>query len=210
MYTHKVQLMRLRTAALLLVFAFPVMVSSAHAQNAPRGLVELEERRRAGFWLAASLGAGREAFDVNDDALGYSSSLTEPTVALRLGGTVNEHLRLGGETIVWFHDVPGGTESLSSVLFVAQYYPLRRGPLFLKAGGGLGRSGVDFRDGVSVSDVGFAVALGGGLEIPVSRRLAIAPIVDWVQQFYSAGREVVGYRERLLHFGVGVVFQTGH
>jgi len=158
MYTHKVQLMRLRTAALLLVFAFPVMVSSARAQNAPRGLVELEERRRAGFWLAASLGAGREAFDVNDDALGYSSSLTEPTVALRLGGTVNEHLRLGGETIVWFHDVPGGTESLSSVLFVAQYYPLRRGPLFLKAGGGLGRSGVDFRDGVSVSDVGFAVA----------------------------------------------------
>jgi hypothetical protein len=202
-------LMRVWTAAALLVCVFPVTVSISGAQEAPPGLLEVEERRRAGFWLAASVGAGRESFDVNDDELGYSNSLTEPTVALRLGGTVSEHFRLGGETIVWFHDVPGGTESLSSLLFVAQYYPLRRGPLFLKGGAGLGRSGVDFRDGVSISDVGFAVALGGGLEIPVSRRVAIAPVVDWVQQFYSGGREVVEYRERLLHLGVGVVFQTG-
>jgi hypothetical protein len=201
--------MRFRGAAALALFVFPVTVSSGAAQNVP-GLLEIDERRRAGFWVAASLGAGRESFDLDDDGLGYSSSLTEPTVALRLGGTVSEHLRLGGEAIVWFHDVPGGTESLSSLLFVAQYYPLRRAPLFLKAGAGLGRSGVDFRDGVSVDDVGFAVAVGGGLEIPVSRRIAIAPVVDWVQQFYSGGREVVGYRERLLHLGVGVVFQTGH
>ena len=202
--------MRLGAAAALVVFVFPVTVSSGEAQDAPPGLLEVEERRRAGFWLAASLGAGRESFDLNDDGAGYGSTLTEPTVALRLGGTVNEHLRLGGETIVWFHDVPGGTESLSSLLFVGQYYPLRRVPLFLKAGAGLGRSGVDFRDGLGVSDVGFAVALGGGLEIPVSRRVAIAPVVDWVQQFYPGGREIVGYRERLLHLGVGVVFQTGH
>jgi hypothetical protein len=202
--------MRLWLAAALTVFAIPVSVSSTLAQGLPEGLRELEERRRAGFWVAASLGAGREAFDVNDDGFGYSSSLTEPTVALRLGGTVSEQLRLGGETIVWFHDVPGGTESLSSLLFIAQFYPLRRAPLFLKGGAGLGRAGVDFRDGVSVDDVGFAYAVGAGLEIPVNRRVAIAPVVDWVQQFYSGGREVVGYRERLLHIGVGVLFQTGH
>lgn len=201
--------MRLWMSAALLVCVFPVTVSLSRAQDVPPGLLEVEERRRAGFWLGASVGAGRESFDVKDDGLGYSNSLTEPTVALRLGGTVSEQFRLGGETIVWFHDVPGGTESLSSLLFVAQYYPLRRGPVFLKAGAGLGRSGVDFRDGVSISDVGFAVALGGGLEIPVSRRVAVAPVVDWVQQFYSGGREVVDYRERLLHVGIGVVFQTG-
>jgi hypothetical protein len=96
------------------------------------GLVEVEERRRAGFWLAASLGAGRESFDVNDDGLDYSTNLTEPTVALRLGGTVSEQFRLGGEAIVWFHDVPGGTESISSLLFIGQYYPFRRAPLFLQ------------------------------------------------------------------------------
>ncbi len=202
--------MRLSVAAALVVFGFPVMVSSAGAQTPPRGLLEVEERRRGGFWLAASLGAGRESFDVDDDGAGYGSGLTEPTVALRLGGTLSEQVRLGGEAIVWFHDVPGGTESVSSLLFVGQFYPLRRAPLFLKAGAGLGRSGVDFRDGLSVSDVGFAVALGGGLEIPVSRRVAIAPVVDWVQQFYSGGREVVGYRERLLHIGLGVMFQTLH
>jgi outer membrane phospholipase A len=63
---------------------------------------------------------------------------------------------------------------------------------------------------VSVSDVGFAVVVGGGLEIPLNRRLAIVPAVDWVQQFYSGGREVIGYRERLLHVGIGVLFQTAH
>ncbi len=198
------------TAAALAVFVIPVTVSSGEAQDGRPGLIEIEDRRRAGFWLAASLGAGRESFDLNDDGAGYSTSLTEPTVALRLGGTVTEQLRLGGETIVWFHDVPGGTESLSSLLFIAQVYPLRRVPLFLKAGAGLGRAGVDFRNGLGVSDVGFAGAVGGGLEIPVTRRVAITPVVDWVQQFYSGGREVVGYRERLLHVGVGVLFQTGH
>ena len=204
--------MRLWLGPALALCGFSVTLSRgvAVAQEAPRGLVEVEERRRAGFWLAASLGAARESFDVNDDGLGYSSSLTEPTVALRLGGTVSEQLRLGGETIVWFHDVPGGTESIASLLFIGQFYPLRRAPLFLKAGAGLGRSGVDFRDGVSVSDVGFAVAVGGGLEIPVSRRVAIAPAFDWIQQFYTGGREVVAYRERLLHVGVGVLFQTAH
>jgi hypothetical protein len=202
--------MRWRFAAAIGVCLFPFTLSLAAAQQTPRGLVEIDERRRSGFWLAASLGAGRESFDVNDDGLGYSSSLTEPTVALRLGGTVSEHLRLGGETIVWFHDVPGGTESVASLLFMGQVYPLRRAPLFLKAGAGLGRSAVDFRDGVSVSDVGFALALGGGLEVPVGRRIAIVPAVDWIQQFYSGGREVVGYRERILHVGLGVLFQTGH
>ena len=202
--------MKLRIAATVLVFAFPVTVSSLAAQDSPRGLVEVEERRRAGFWLAASLGAGRESFDVNDDGLGYGDGLTEPTVAIRLGGTVSEHLRLGGEAIVWFHEVPGGTESVSSLLFMGQYYPFRRGPLFLKAGAGLGRSGVDFRDGVTVDDVGFAFALGGGLEIPVSRRIAVSPVADWVQHYYSGGREVVGYRERIFHVGVAVVFQTAH
>jgi hypothetical protein len=61
-----------------------------------------------------------------------------------------------------------------------------------------------------VDDVGFALALGGGVEIPVRRRVAIAPVVDWVQQYYSGGREVVGYREQIIHFGVALVFQTGH
>jgi hypothetical protein len=202
--------MRLPFAGAIGVCLFPVIVSIAEAQQTPRGLVEVEERRRSGFWVAASLGAGRESFDVNDDGFGYSKSLTEPTVSLRLGGTLSEHFRLGGETVVWFHDVPGGTESLASLLLVGQYYPVRRAPLFVKAGAGLGRSGVDFRDGVSVSDVGFATAVGGGLEIRLNRRLAIVPAVDWIQQFYSGGRDVVGYRERLLHAGIGVLFQTTH
>ena len=108
---------------------------------------------------------------------------------------------------MWFRSVPGGTESLSSLLLIGAWFPLRL-PLYLKGGAGLGRNGVDFRDGFGVDDVGFALALGAGLEIPVSRRVAITPVGDWVQHFYSGGREVLGYRERLLHVGIGVLFQT--
>ena len=62
--------MRLRFAAVIGLWLFPVTVSFVEAQQAPRGLVEVEERRRSGFWLAASLGAGRESFDVDDDGAG--------------------------------------------------------------------------------------------------------------------------------------------
>ena len=69
--------------------------------------------------FAVGLGAGAESYDLRD-GFGYSSTLTEPTVSLRLGGTINQHWRLGGEALVWFRDVNGGTESLSSFLLIGQ------------------------------------------------------------------------------------------
>ncbi|HZE73926.1 MAG TPA: hypothetical protein VE091_01380 [Gemmatimonadales bacterium] len=183
--------------------------TTALAAQTPRGLVEVpDESGRRGFWVGAGLGAGAESFDLRD-GLGYSSTLTEPTVSFALGGTVGRHWRLGGEALIWFHDIPGGTESLSSFLLIGQWYPSARAGFFLKGGAGLGRNGADFNDGYGVADVGFAALAGAGYEIALSRRFALVPAVEFAQHFYSGDRGFPGYRERLLSFGLGVAFQTG-
>jgi hypothetical protein len=185
-----------------------IALGNASAQDTPRGLSVVREGDRAGFWGGFSLGAGGEAFDPRDGT-GYSDELLyRPTVSLRLGGTVNQNLRLGGEVLAWINEQNRTVESLTSVLFVGQLYPFATSGLYLKGGLGLGRNAVDFDDGGGVGDTGFAGLLGAGWEVRVGRRWYITPSVDAVEHRYT-GRGSERYRERLINFGLGVVFQSG-
>jgi len=180
---------------------------AATAQETPRGLVEVHDSERAGFWGALGFGAGGEAFDLRD-GLGYSGDLYRPTVSLRLGGTPNRYLRLGGEVLGWIDDQGNRTNSITSVLFISQLYPAPSTGLYLKGGLGLGRNEVDFDDGFGVGDTGFAGLLGVGWEVRVARRWYLNPAIDVVEHRYT-GRGGDRYRERILNFGVGVLFQSG-
>lgn len=193
----------------LTVFAavIGILGSRASAQETPRGLVEVREGDRAGFWGAFGLGAGGESFDLRDGT-GYNSELYRPTLSFRLGGTVSQSLRLGGEALAWVNDQGGRTETLSSFLFVAQLYPLATSGLYLKGGAGLGRNEVAFNDGFGVGDTGFAGLLGAGWEMRVGRRLYLNPAIDLVEHAYT-GRGGDRYRERLVNFGLGVLYQSG-
>jgi hypothetical protein len=179
----------------------------ARAQATPRGLVEVPRGGRAGLWAGLGVGAGAEAFDLLD-GVGYSSELYKPTVSLRLGGTVNQHLRLGGEVLAWIDDQGEQTNSLSSFLFIAQAYPASGAGLYLKGGLGLGRNAVDFHNGFDVGDTGFAGLIGAGWELRVGRRFYLNPAVDLIGHRYT-GRGGDRYHERLLNFGLGVLFQSG-
>jgi len=191
----------------LAVAAILLLGGAAAAQDAPRGLVEVRDHGRHGFWGALGVGAGGEAFDLRDGA-GYSDELYRPTVSLRLGGTPNRFLRLGGEIQGWIDDQGSRTESLTSLLFITQFYPAPTAGLYLKGGVGLGRSEVDFDDGFGVGDTGFAGLLGAGWEVRVGRRLYLNPAVDLIQHRYT-GRGGDRYRERIVNFGIGVLFQSG-
>ena len=179
----------------------------AAAQETPRGLVEVHDSERRGFWGALGIGAGGEAFDLRD-GLGYSQDLYRPTVSLRLGGTPSRYLRLGGEILGWIDDRGNRTESITSLLFISQLYPAPATGFYLKGGLGLGRNQVDFDNGFGVGDTGFAGLLGAGWEVRVGRRWYHNPAVDLVQQRYT-GRGGDRYRERILNFGIGVLFQSG-
>jgi hypothetical protein len=179
---------------------------TAFSQQAPPGLVELKEGTRRGFWFGLGVGAGGESNDVAGP--GYSDLFYQPTISLRAGGTVGSHLRLGGEVLSWFDEEHDAVASLSSVLFVAQFYPLSSAGLYLKGGLGIGRNAIDFNDGFNVGDTGFAGLVGAGYELRLGRRLYLNPTVDLVGHSYS-GRLGGGYTERLVNFGLGVLFQTG-
>jgi hypothetical protein len=194
--------------AIPLVTALVVLSGAvAGAQDAPRGLALVQEGGRGGFWGALGVGAGGESFDVRD-GLGYSDELYRPTVSLRLGGTVNQQIRLGGEVLSWINENGDATESLTSFLFIGQLYPLGASGLYLKGGAGLGRNAVDFQDGYGVGDTGFAGLVGAGWELRVGRRWYLNPSVDLVQHRYT-GRGGDDYRERLVTFGLGILFQSG-
>jgi outer membrane protein with beta-barrel domain len=178
----------------------------AAAQEPPRGLVEVHDSQRHGFWGGLGVGAGAEAFDLRD-GLGYSGDLYRPTVSVRLGGTPSQYVRLGGEILGWIDDQGHRTESITSVLFISQFYPAPATGFYLKGGLGLGRNQVDFDDGFGVGDTGFAGLLGAGWEVRVGRRWYLNPAVDLVQQRYT-GRGGERYRERIVNFGIGVLFQS--
>jgi hypothetical protein len=161
---------------------------------------------RAGFWGSFGLGAGGEAYDLRD-GLGYSQQLYRPTFSLLLGGTVNQHVRLGGEMLSWINQSGDAIESLTSAMLVGQVYPFAASGLYLKGGAGLGRNAVDFPDGSGLGDTGFAGLLGAGLEMRVSRRWYLNPAVDLVEHHYT-GRGVENYRERLVNFGMSILFQS--
>jgi hypothetical protein len=176
------------------------------AQRTPRGLSEVPEGERGGFWAGLSLGSGGEAFDLRDGE-GYSDRLYRPTVSFRLGGTVNPSLRLGGEALVWVNERRDVIETLGSLLFVGQLYPAENAGFYLKGGVGLASNSIE-DDFSEFRDTGFAGLVGAGYEIRLGRRFALVPSVDLVQHWYSE-RDTDGYRERLLNFGLGVLFQSG-
>jgi hypothetical protein len=176
-------------------------------QEPPAGLVEVSDGGRHGFWFAAGVGAGGESNDVIAGS-GYSRLFYQPTISLRIGGTVSPHLRLGGELLSWINDEGHAVESVSSALLVAQLYPLERAGLYLKAGVGIGRNAVDFDDGFNIGDTGFAGLVGAGYELRLGHRIFLNPAVDLVGQTYE-GRAGGRYRERLVNFGLGLLVQTG-
>ncbi|HEY5939943.1 MAG TPA: hypothetical protein VIT87_03930 [Gemmatimonadales bacterium] len=189
--------------ALLILMPLPI---DAVAQTS-EGLVEVREPGRGGFWLGLGLGAGGESYDLQPGS-GYSNVLYRPTISVRLGGTVSQHLRLGGEVLSWINQNGPATESVSSGLFVAQFYPAASTGFYLKGGLGIGRNAVDFEDGSGVGDTGFAGLVGAGYELRVGRRLYLNPVIDFVGQQYSDGFGG-SYRERLVNFGLGILLQTG-
>ena len=194
----------LGVTALLILMALPTV---AAAQNTPPGLVEVREGGRHGFWLGLGVGAGGESYDIRPGN-GYSDVLYRPTISLRLGGTVSQHLRLGGEVLSWINENGPAVESLSSALFVAQFYPAASTGFYLKGGLGIGRNAVEFEDGYGTGDTGFAGLVGAGYELRLGRRIYLNPVVDLVGHTYNS-RQGGSYRERLVNFGLGILLQTG-
>lgn len=194
--------------ALLALAAGTVSPLAAQRRERDRGIVELApEAVRGGFYIGGGLGAGRESYKYSD-GLEFTEGLTKPTLSLRLGGTPNVTTRVGGEIFAWGSEVDEGTESFAAFLVSAQLYPMREAGLYVKGGGGIARSGIDYNNGSSSYETGFAWNVGAGYDIALSRSLGLGPIVDFYQGSFTRRNEPT-LTERVLNIGVQLTFQTG-
>jgi len=196
--------------ALLVLGVAPAVV--AQGDGAPKGLeVVKNPTRRSGFWGSIGLGVGSETFSV-PDSVAQPGWLAAPTFNMRIGGTPDIHLRLGGEVISWYNDDGAYSQSLGGMVGIAQLYPSTTQGFFLKGGGGYAWNsfGTDYycayyycyQYGYSY-DSGFMWTAGAGWEIPISRKLNIMPTVDYYESYFG-GRYTDSYTERMWNFGVSV------
>ncbi|MEO7353064.1 MAG: outer membrane beta-barrel protein [Gemmatimonadales bacterium] len=175
-----------------------------------RGLVELPaEGVRSGFFISGTVGAGAEQnkYSVETE---YTQSLTKPTLGLRLGGTPNSSVRVGGEFFGWFNSVDGGTETFGAALVMAQVYPVKTAGLYLKAGGGIAQAGTPPADfiGPNITETGFGWSVGAGFDIALSPQVSVGPTVDFYKGTFTKRNEPT-LSDRVLNIGVQLSFQTG-
>jgi hypothetical protein len=139
--------------------------------------------KREGFWLGAGLGYGSLALGCD----GCSGLSREGALSgyLKLGGTVNPSLRLGGETNGWVKSESGVTFSTGLAAGTVTVYPAPANGLFLKGGAGVSYAKVDVSGSGSDSETGWGGIAGIGYDIPVGRTLYLTPVANWVYGHYS-------------------------
>ena len=217
--------MRRIATSLALVSMIAGATSPLLGQGRDRGLIELPSRSvRSGFYLTGALGAGREECRFETAACGvltpsgavlpdngakWRKAVTSPAFSLRLGGTPSSTTRIGVELTGWSADNGPTTESTVGLLGNVQLYPSRRAGFYLKGGLGYGWSTVDFHDGSKSTESGFVFNGGAGYECPVSRNIAIGPVVDFYQGSYPGGVGEETLTERILFIGLSVTLQSG-
>jgi len=196
---------------------------AVHAQARDRGLIEMPAGDlRTGFYFTGVLGAGREqckfetapcaVLDAGGNPLPSDGStwrtpITSPSFALRIGGTVSQSVRVGGEVFGWSADNGPTTESTVGLLANVQLYPSRRAGFYVKGGLGYGWSTVDFNDGSKSTETGFLFNAGAGYEFALNRHIAIGPVIDFYQGSYPRlGDETI--TEQILFFGVSLTAQS--
>jgi hypothetical protein len=164
--------------------------TSLHAQDAAA-----DRHHREGFWIGFGVGVAAAHIDCTpcgplllDDPWEGGTGFG---LYLAMGGAVRPDLLLGGELNVYGkrNSAQERDATLGALSAVVQFYPLPAAGLFLKAGAGLGGSILAGGPGL-IESGGWAVQGGGGYDVRLGRRFALAPFATFVHVFSEgdAGR----------------------
>jgi len=141
----------------------------AHAQKKATGPY------REGFWIALGLGWGSATLSCDGCATTrYGSS----AVTIRLGGTLNRHLLLGGELNAWSRNKSGVTETVGDMTAVAYFYPSASGTFFIK--GGVGVAVYDANTSPKLQSGGLGVNVGVGIDLYLGRTFSLTPYASFL------------------------------
>ena len=183
--------MRTRQAVIAGVLALAILglaATTAAAQEAPA---------RAGFWGGFGMGWG--SMGVGCGGCGGAERLGSYSGYLKLGGTLNPHVLLGGEFNGWSKSENGVTVDFGNASAAAYYYPDVQSGLFVKGGAGYSRLGAH-DGGASDSESGFGLLAGVGYDVRIAENTSITPVFNYFRGAFDGGHADV------FQFGVGVTF----
>ena len=189
-----------------LIVGIAMTTSAAYAQ----GRKELPVRP---WWVGFELGDGQIKL-TSDQVSGTRNS------AFALGGvgghSLGNRARVGLELNGWLlqsfnNNNPAVGESVSNVLGVFDAFPIRRTPLFLRAGAGLALYQNNRPGGFNSS--GWSWTAGVGYEIPLTKNFGLAPMVDYAAGSLGNVRNVItvntGRRYSVVEFKATVIWHFG-
>lgn len=137
-----------------------------------------------GFWIGFGLGAGLN-LDAGNSPGGFAGHL-------RMGGTLNPQLLIGGESAAWGKEVSGATVSRVNTVATVLFYPQSRG-LYLKSGLGFGLAQVaatstagGVTTSITVSETGLGATFGTGYDLRIGGNLFLTPAADLLVQVINA------------------------
>jgi hypothetical protein len=158
----------------------------------------------SGFWAIVGLSRGDERYRFDSDN-SWSDPFHATSFLLSAGGHVSPDFAVGVEWNIWSSYEASSDQRLQALNLVGNWYPMGS-PVFLKAGFGLGSNRIDDASGV-FKDTGYGVTLGAGVDIPIARRVAIQPRIDYYSQRYDSPGQTNDYVERLTQIGVAIRFR---
>jgi len=158
--------MRARDLLVPILLAMPMPLlgqrPSAGSVRAPDG------QARRGFWIGLGAGPATAACRGCGEAAQAGVS-----GYLRMGGTLSEHLRIGGETNLWTGSQLGTRETLGFLTADIYWFPDRAIPLFVKVGVGAMQ-----HRAATVTATAAAGTTGLGYELRVTRTLSLVPFLN--------------------------------
>jgi len=163
---------------------FLPIVPVLQAQDNTRPPIE-----HSGLWLSGGLGGGSTD---NDEGSLTSGDDSGPAGYFRLGGSVSQHILLGGEVIGMTFDRDGTDVSFANATFTLIYDPALPGGFFAKGGIGFASvtTSLDIGGGTfTTDDEGFGVTIGAGYDIRIGGNLYLTPNVDFLFQTYGDDRD---------------------
>ena len=159
------------------------------------------------FWF--SIGAGYGMARARCHQCANADSEGGLSASLRVGGRITKKALLGVEVTGWTKSEGGSSTKLGNATISGLFYPRRASSLFIK--GGLGFAFYTESNGQEISGMGGGFNVGLGYDIQVAPKVSLTPVVDF--SFGDVGEAQLdgidtftGWRQTLLHFGLGVTF----
>jgi hypothetical protein len=174
------------------------------------GLWAQHPQVRDGFWIGFGFGYG--PFKPSCAGCGPLNSQSSFTGHLRLGGTLQPNVLLGGDIVAWSKSANGIDDVGGNTTATVYFYPKVRSGFFLKGGVGLALfSESRNNSGAGADGVGVGCTLGAGYDLRVGRNISLTPVGNFL---YGAVGDIQvnggtirsGWKQTILEFGLDVTF----